>query len=515
MRSRIPLSVFLPLLALPLAPAIALEARAPAAQEPFYESVEVDVANVEVYVTDRSGRPVPGLTRADFQLWEDGRPAEITHFLAENVDSLSPGEEGSVGAPTSAAAADPGEGRTMAFFFNNLHLDSVARIPVFAGIAKTLGTLAPRDRVVIFTYDRSFAMQIFAAADRPAIDRALAKIRARVPGGFEMRAQEDELNRRLQSAGDPVVMQSAQDDVKLAKEETEIQYKKSLEALEAATVALSGLPGPKALVYITGSLPFPMDPTSLVRGYLEKASAAANANRVTLYGLGVPTRGDAYGKAVKTQGMIYLADRTGGLAYVDPFDPSVLFTRMRSDLTTYYSLGYAPSKQAKAGHRIEVRVDRPDLEVRYRRTAKAKSGGEEALDRAMTALYLGESANRLAVEAELGAVRPDAKGMLKVDLAIRVPFSHLALLPEEKSHKGRVRLFFASRNERGEVSGLTQVVLPLSIPREQLAAALADKVVYSTQLLLRPEAGTVMVGVRDELGNVDSALVVPWSPPPA
>lgn len=472
MRPLTPLAVFLLALSLPAFPAASAEPPAPTAREPFYESVEVEVANVEVYVTDREGRPVSGLTRGDFQLWEDGRPVEITHFLAADAADAA-------GADTpspSPAVPDAGEGRTIAWFFNNLHLDPVGRIPVFPGIAKTLDTLAPTDRVVLFAYNRSSTMEMFPAFDRPAIDRALDRIRAQVPGGGRF------------------------DDV---------EYKKTLEALAAATTALAGLPGPKALVYITGSLPEPIDSRSPIRRYLAEAAATANANHVTLYGLGA-TRGAAF---EATQGVTYLADRTGGLASIDPFDPSVLFSRVRTDLATYYSLGYVPSKQARASHQLKVRVERPGLEVRYRQTAKAKSGEEATRDRVMTALYLGQSANRLGIEAKLGAVQRAPKGMLKVDLEVRFPFARLALLPEDAMRKGRVRLYLASRDGQGQVSEVTEVVLPLSIPEKHLAAVLADKVTYTTQLLLRPEAGAVTIGVRDELGNVDSALVVPWSPP--
>ena len=48
----------------------------------FYETVEVNVVNVEVYVTDKKGNPVTGLTRDDFEILEDGEPIEISNFYA-------------------------------------------------------------------------------------------------------------------------------------------------------------------------------------------------------------------------------------------------------------------------------------------------------------------------------------------------------------------------------------------------------------------------------------------------
>ena len=44
--------------------------------------VRTDLVVVPVYVTDGRGRRVPGLTRQDFQVRDNGRPVEITHFAA-------------------------------------------------------------------------------------------------------------------------------------------------------------------------------------------------------------------------------------------------------------------------------------------------------------------------------------------------------------------------------------------------------------------------------------------------
>ena len=55
-----------------------------AAQDPgaFVDMVNVSVVNVDVYVTDKKGNPVTGLTKDDFQLFENGKPVEITNFYA-------------------------------------------------------------------------------------------------------------------------------------------------------------------------------------------------------------------------------------------------------------------------------------------------------------------------------------------------------------------------------------------------------------------------------------------------
>src|SRR4029079_293532 len=48
----------------------------------FFENVNVDIINVEVFVTDKAGNPVKGLKQEDFQILEDGRPVAISNFYS-------------------------------------------------------------------------------------------------------------------------------------------------------------------------------------------------------------------------------------------------------------------------------------------------------------------------------------------------------------------------------------------------------------------------------------------------
>ena len=52
-------------------------------QEGFRFRSGVDLINVTATVTDRSGRFLPGLTKDDFEVYEDSQPVEITHFSSE------------------------------------------------------------------------------------------------------------------------------------------------------------------------------------------------------------------------------------------------------------------------------------------------------------------------------------------------------------------------------------------------------------------------------------------------
>jgi Ca-activated chloride channel homolog len=80
------------LIAASLAAAIALVAtdravgaRVDQSQDGFRFKSGVELINVNVTVTDRSGRFVPGLRQDDFIVYEDDKPIEVTHFSAERV----------------------------------------------------------------------------------------------------------------------------------------------------------------------------------------------------------------------------------------------------------------------------------------------------------------------------------------------------------------------------------------------------------------------------------------------
>lgn len=51
-------------------------------EELFIDSVDVNLINVDVQVTNKRGRSITGLTREDFEVFEDGKPVEVSNFYA-------------------------------------------------------------------------------------------------------------------------------------------------------------------------------------------------------------------------------------------------------------------------------------------------------------------------------------------------------------------------------------------------------------------------------------------------
>jgi VWFA-related protein len=131
-------TVFVCLAAL-LSPPLAGTGTAQAPQAPPTFPSGVELITVDAVVLDRHGRPVPGLTRDDFVVKEEGREQEIVSFEAFDVGAVS--EEPEVVAPAVVASNLPrGTGRAFAIVLDDLGI-APERIPA---ARETAGRLLER-----------------------------------------------------------------------------------------------------------------------------------------------------------------------------------------------------------------------------------------------------------------------------------------------------------------------------------------------------------------------------------
>ncbi len=227
----------------------------------------------------------------------------------------------------------------------------------------------------------------------------------------------------------------------------------------------------KAIILIgqgidTGSSPVTRGAGSLAADTLElrdamsRASGIAARHDVTLYAIdprGLPTgeqssirtrflfTDERFSAAIRREkeSLRTLAEETGGFALVDSNQFRQAFERVVREQSTYYLLGYRPPRDEPDDrlHQIRIRVDRPDVNVRARRSYVHTRRPHEPDDVAtrlsalldsplpqsglpleLTGLPLrGENAGQ---QPEVVAVRvqppPDGGGALAVDLVLTV-----------------------------------------------------------------------------------------------
>ncbi len=539
----------------------------PKNSESFFESIDIDVVNVEVYVTDHSGRPVTGLTRADFQLREDGKPVELTNFYAG--EQAPPDPTAAIGAPTPPSAATPEDQRlNLAIFVDNLNLTSGPRNKVLASLKRFFAShLSPRDRVVLVSYDGAEVRVRRAPTNDP---KALIKTITEIATGstranhnsMVMRDLFEELARIQPTAvtGGPGV---AQDRIEATQFElpqldqaiylySQARFDETRHTLAALTEfvdSLAGLQGRKALVYVSGELSLRAgevlyrarelkfgkggDPPSSdidSAPYLRTLVDHANANRVTLYGLGatqdfgniaLEAGGVAWAhelETVQSDGMEAalhtISDHTGGLTMVNLNDPGVFLNNIQNDFSSFYSLGFSPDhKRDGKLHGIDVRVKgRDDLRLRYRQAYQDRSGEQRMTAATMSALVLGVEENPLGIQLDFDRESSAANGAYVVSVMVKMPIAKLVLLPHDHFHEGRVTVFFGTRDSAGRTSKINKLAVPVRIANEDLKASMGKLAAFRVNLLVRPEQQTVAVGVRDDLGHVDSTVRAAFLP---
>jgi VWFA-related protein len=541
--------------ALALLVAIAARAAAEAEEPPaarFGESVEVRVVNVEVAVVDRDGRPVVDLERGDFRLEVDGRPVEIAHFArfaAAAAPAAAPPAAPAPPPPPAGAPAPPPPGEAqrlrLAVWLDDLHLLPAHRNRVL----KELGTLLTEHEragadLLLARYDRSFELlRNFGERARPlAADLAAAAGRT-ASGVFTETARRSAFEEieaiyaddRCERVGDMLAA------ARRYAEPLRHESSSSLHALDATVRALAGLPGRRALLYVSDGVPLvpgqeaylyvdqlcagksATEQKETLVDDLRRLAAEANAAGVTFYTLqagGLPVGGGAElsgrgldwtnefaARANLTDPLQALAAATGGRALLESNRLRPLLDSLARDLATGYSLGFTPAGAPDGReHRIAVKVARAGARVRHRASYRDRTSAEQRDARLVAALRFGGAANPLGVRLEVDAARAaDGAGAL-VPVRIVVPAAGVLFLgaaPGEAT--ARLELALAATDERGGLSPIRS--REVAVERAQLGAAPETaQLRFPVDLRLRKGHARIAALVRDLSAQTESVV---------
>ena len=568
----------------------ALGAPAALAQDPaatVVEEVTVNVVNIDVHVTDRRGRPVSDLSVEDFEIFEEGEPMAITNFLnaasradREDLEWTEGDELEELDAPDPPLMVALYIDRYRTHLGNLRRIESdlasflTSRREQARGIRFLFATGDPDLNVrVPFTTDPGELMgaleELEAEPRSPAVDTEL--FRQRILGEIREAYEACALGETASAfAPDcepcqemwPGFLGSANQYAA----EMQSRSAASMSALGELVTALGGLPGPKAVIYVSDGLPqrpgaemyqylgevCPEREIEMERAQSERDdttrfnrfSAFSNANRVTLYpvdagglrasssvdvrfggpvgaadeggagGLGlanvlVPSNRNDRLRVDNLQATLsLLADETGGRAVFNQAHPAEALEEVAADFGSYYSLGYAaPPHRRHPIRQIDVRLTDPKKgwRVRYRRSYILKPDEQRLADRLFAALKLGEQSNPLGAEVTFGELSPGERkhhGTLPVE--VRVPASAVTLLPGPSGPAGAVRIFLLAENEDGGRTPMRQKTLALS---ESRLPPPGDNAVVVVNVDLPPGTFDVAVGIRDEASGRGSYLV--------
>ncbi len=236
--------------------------------------MDVVVVNLEVWVTDRQGAPVEGLTRADFELRVDGRPVEIANFLdmAARRRAASEAAEG-VTAPAAgagvAAEAESAEAVVVPPSHVVIYLDDesirpFARRPLLNELTVFLRDQAARgNRLMLVTHGPRVQVRHRFQDDPRALPHLLTTLEE--PGGSvrQLEAERDVIIRTMErtviAAPDQNVsrfdfdLEDARSLLPRIRGYAQMlreQTRQRLAAMESFVASLAGIQGAKVLVYV-------------------------------------------------------------------------------------------------------------------------------------------------------------------------------------------------------------------------------------------------------------------------
>jgi len=397
---------------LALAAAVAVGAQQPAqdaqAQPPVTFRSEVNYVEVDARVLDAQGQFVPGLTAADFQVIEDGKPQKVDAFSFINIPVARQERPLFAKAPIERDVADNitgYDGRVYMIVLDDQHTHPLRsqRLKAAARQFVTRYMGANDVAAVVYTSGRSDVAQEFTNSQRrllTAVDKFMGR---KLRSSTLERLDEEVRTRGVRQQGDRI------DDP--FDQERGMVARTTFDSLRNLSNYLAGISGRrKALIFFSEGVDYDIfdvfnssGNASAVQQASRDAVAAATRANVSIYGIDPRGLGAMADDMMEVQdvpqdaslglginsfnnelqrsqdSLRVLSNETGGFAVVNRNDMATAFERVVADNSAYYLIGYYSSNERRDGRfrKIEVKVSRPGVTVRSRKGYVAARGRAE------------------------------------------------------------------------------------------------------------------------------------------
>ena len=515
------------------------------------ESIDVRVINVDVVVTDRKGNAITGLTKDDFEIYENGNQKVISNFYevrgrkALIANETMPAEAATAeSAPTRAEEVPENLRRRIIIYIDNLSMAPFNRNRVFKQMKEfVLTVMRPGDEAMVATFNRSMKVRVPFTRDPVQIQQTLDVIAGESAMGLANRSERRDIEGRIREA------RSYDEAVATARtwaSSVEHDLRQSAASLQALMSTLAGVEGKKVLLLTSEG--FPMQPGKEAFFYIEELSRernwqggsvllegmhfnssaliqdiakSANANGITMYTLhaGGLTGGNEMSAehstpipfsvaqaavSNSTESMQLMAQMTGGLASTQTNNFAGAFRNIMRDLDSYYSLGYrAGTERVDRQRYLQVKTRNKALVVRSRQTFVEKSVYAEMSDRVIANLLYRTKANDLKILVRTNTPILTDDNLYRVPVEVQIPMDSLTLLPQgESDYFGGFDVYVAVANKEGDMSDVARRSHPIRVPASDIERAKGKHYTYSLDLLMEKGLNRISVGVVDTTTNV-------------
>jgi len=510
------------------------------------ESIDVRVIGVDVVVTDRKGTPVTGLSKDDFQIFENGIEKPISNFY--EVEGKTASQVVTVPTPGAAAVPAPAKEeineqlrRRIIIYVDNLSLAPFNRNRVFKQMKEFIkDAMRPGDEAMVATYNRSLKVRAPFTRDHIQIEQTLDAIAGESAQGIANRSEFKDVSSRINDAKS---YDEALADARSYAQSVEHDLRQGVESINGLLTTLAGVEGKKVLVLATEG--FQIQPgreaftlidelareknwqsSSMLEAMtfngnslIESIAKTANANGITIYpihagGLAAGSEGmtadnqqatsynvSSAALSNTTESLQMMAELTGGVATSRSNNFAGAFKNIIRDLDSYYSLGYrAGTERVDRQRSLEVRVKNKQLRVRNRQSFVEKSTFQEMSDRVIANLLYKTKANDLGIRVKVNAPVP-AEDLFKVPVEVHIPLDNLVLLQQGEAYLGGFSVYVVVGNKDGDMSDVARRSHQITIPVSDFAKSKGKYYTYTLDLMCERGLNKISVGVVDDVSN--------------
>jgi len=530
--------------------------------------VTVRLVLADAVVTDKDGKLVTGLGGQDFAVLEDGKPQKVTSVsfeqpaelaralsvrrgnLPPNVTTSRPEYRMSPGAPVvvlldalNTPIQDQGRMRMELLKYLDTQLQPGQPIAVYT-LARSLRMLQDftDDSAVVKAAVQSFNPTLSQQLQLSDVDQRLPRLSGAVP----------DIQRTSRNAG--VFLDRMADFYnEQANVAIDMRVGMTLTAFRAIAQAVSGLPGRKSLIWVSGSFPIATytriikysadgdnDPNRVAfnevyEDRIREATSALTDARLAVYpvdarGLVGQLLGGAENQGVNNAGLLVggaeyaqnlqlasgslqemqatmkqVAGDTGGRFFMNQNDLEHSVALSLADGASYYLLAYTPQGKSDGKfHKIEVKVNRPGVTVRARRGYYAPLLSEDTKTvkqregQVGIAMQLGSpGATGVTFDARVVPPPPAAKAKVGVDFIVD-PTTISAEDAGGGSKALALEFHVAAYAADRKLAGQKDVAIKPTLKPADFTRILQQGVPYHVDVELPPGRYTLRLGVVDQ-----------------
>src|ERR1700678_3877411 len=547
-----------PVVVAPPPPAPAPAQQTPAQQAAAHQSSAVlrsssDLVRIDVEVTDKSGKPIKGLTANQFTITDEGRPQAITSFSFADIEAIETAtaddskpivvavDNNGPNSPSADVISDAlRDRRLIVLFFDLTSMQTDDLIRAHDAADKFVKQqMSKADVVAVVVFSACLSVLANFTNDRNVLNKAIAQL-----------TPDNSAN-----LASPLYAAAANGEYDVQEytgaaytpDETEFNVfntDQKLAAVEGLADVLGGIPGRKAMVEFTGGITQTGEEN---RTQLRAATDAANRADVSIYSidsrglLAAPPGGDtttnaATGTSMFTGASVFhqtdqredsrdtlatLSTDTGGKAFFDLGDLSEAFPKIQQENGGYYLIAYNLGAEVKRDGRwrsIHVKVNVPGAHVRYRDGYYAPRDFQH-LEREDRAQQLADAVNsenpvvELPVAVETGMFRLSDQ-QTYVPIAAKISAS---ALDWAEKHGNRQAEFDFAVQVRAVPSGQTVAELhdttQVKLDAERFQEINKKNLLYQGGVLLAPGNYRLKFVAREnesgKIGTFEQNLTVP------